>query len=125
MRISRTDITGNSYYFGNNTANNAQNMPPKKEFIDKLTGAIRNPRDVNDCIAVPRGIFKAYIFIMSGAALMGIAGLLPKKWSIASKSLGIAGNILYFLSAVYFAKGFAFKGLSPTVDKETLKPVEE
>jgi len=119
------DITGRNYYFGNNSVNNSENVQSKKEFIDKLTGAIRNPRDINDCIAVPRGIFKAYILIMGGAALMGIAGLMPKKWTVASKSLGIMGNILYALSAIYFAKGFAFKGLSPTVDKETLKPVEE
>lgn len=122
MKILSSDITRKSYRFGNNTVN--QNDPPKREFIDRLTGAIRNQRDVNDCIAVPRGIFKAYILIMGGAAAMAIAGLLPKKWTAASKSLAIIGNVLYFLSAIYFAKPFAFKGVSPTVDKVTLQPTD-
>ena len=34
---------------------------PKREFIDIIADNVRNPRDVNDCVAVPRGIFKAYI----------------------------------------------------------------
>ena len=35
---------------------------PKREFIDIIADNVRNPRDVNDCVAVPRGIFKAYWF---------------------------------------------------------------
>lgn len=124
MRILSLNTADRNYHFGNNTINNSQDTQPKKEFIDKFTDLIKNQRDVNDCIAVPRGIFKAYILIMGGAALMAIAGLLPKKWTGASKTLGILGNVLYFLSAIYFAKPFAFKGVSPTVDKETLKPVD-
>ena len=33
--------------------------------------------DVNDCVAVPRGIFKAYLWIMGGFGLLGISGALP------------------------------------------------
>ena len=92
----------------------------KPEFIDKLTGAIRNQRDVNDCVAVPRGIFKAYLFIMGGFALLGISGALPQKMKNTKMALNISGNILNFLSAIYFAKPFAFKGVSPTVKQEDL-----
>ncbi len=96
------------------------NQQQKPEFIDKLTGAIRNQRDVNDCVAVPRGIFKAYLFIMGGFGLLGISGALPQKMKNTKMVLNIAGNVLNFLSAIYFAKPFAFKGVSPTVKQEDL-----
>jgi len=96
-------------------------QPQKREFIDKLTDAIRNQRDVNDCVAVPRGIFKAYLFIMGGFALLGISGALPQKMKNTKMVLNITGNILNFISAIYFAKPFAFKGVSPTIKKEPRK----
>lgn len=95
-------------------------QPQKREFIDKFTDAIKNPRDVNDCVAVPRGIFKAYLLIMGGFALIGISGALPQKMKNTKMALSITGNILNFLSAIYFAKPFAVKGVSPTVKKEDL-----
>lgn len=105
------------------TTPNFQNtqQPQKREFIDKLTDAVRNPRDVNDCVAVPRGIFKAYLFIMGGFALLGISGALPQKMKNTKMALNITGNILNFISAIYFAKPFAVKGLSPTIKKEPQK----
>ena len=102
------------------TFKNNPQTTQKPEFIDKLTAAIRNQRDVNDCVAVPRGIFKAYLFIMGGFALLGISGALPQKMKNTKMALNISGNILNFLSAIYFAKPFAFKGVSPTVKQEDL-----
>lgn len=100
---------------------NAPQEPAKKrEFIDVLTDAVRNPRDVNDCVAVPRGIFKAYLFIMGGFGLLGIAGALPQKMKNTKMALQICGNILNFISAIYFAKPFVAKGLSPTVKREEI-----
>lgn len=99
---------------------NSVQTKQKPEFIDKLTDAVRNQRDVNDCVAVPRGIFKAYILIMSGFGLIGIASALPARLKTAKSALNITGNILNILSAFYFAKPFAFKGVSPTVKKENL-----
>ena len=52
------------------TPNFRNEQPKKREFIDKFSEAVRNPRDVNDCVAVPRGIFKAYLFIMGGFGLL-------------------------------------------------------
>lgn len=98
-----------------------QSPPQKREFIDRLTDAVRNPNDVNDCVAVPRGIFKAYLFIMGGFGLMGIGGALPQKCKTAKMVLNIAGNVLNFLSAIYFAKPFVVKSLNPTVKREDLK----
>lgn len=91
----------------------------KPEFIDRFADSVRNPRDINDCIAVPRGIFKAYLLIMGGSALLALANLIPAKRSLGkfSKTATVAaGWILNTLSALYFAKGFAFKGLNPTLN---------
>ncbi len=96
-----------------------KNEPPKKrEFIDRLSYAVTNPRDVNDCVAVPRGIFKAYLFIMGGFGLLGVSGALPQKMKNTKMALNIAGNVLNFISAIYFAKPFVVKSLNPTVKRE-------
>lgn len=109
MNISKIQTT---------TPNFRNEQPKKREFIDKFSEAVRNPRDVNDCVAVPRGIFKAYLFIMGGFGLLGISGALPQKMKNTKMMLNITGNILNFISAIYFAKPFAVKGLSPTVKRE-------
>ena len=100
---------------------NTQPKPQKKrEFIDGLMGIVQNQEDVNDCVAVPRGIFKAYLWIMSGFGLIGISGALPQKWGKTKNALAIIGNIFNIISAFYFAKPFAFKGVSPTVDMKEM-----
>lgn len=111
MNISKIQTT---------TPNFRNEQPKKREFIDKLTDAVTNPRDINDCVAVPRGIFKAYLFIMGGFGLLGISGALPQKMKNTKMVLNITGNILNFISAIYFAKPFAVKSLNPTVKKEDL-----
>ena len=65
----------------------------KPEFIDKLMSVVKNQSDVNDCVAVPRGIFKAYLWIMGGFGLLGIGGALPQKFPKTKTALLIAGNI--------------------------------
>lgn len=99
-----------------NTAS-AQTQDKKPEVIDKLLGLVKNERDVNDCVAVPRGIFKAYLWIMGGFGLLGIGGALPQKFKKTKTTLMIAGNICNAISALYFAKPFAFKGVSPTIKR--------
>lgn len=102
-----------------------KNNPPQKEakkpeFIDKLLNTVQNQDDVNDCVAVPRGIFKAYLWIMLGFGLIGIGGALPEKMGKIKSAHIIAGNICNIISAFFFAKPFAFKGVSPTVKPEEL-----
>ena len=111
MKITKIQSHQN---FGN--TENTQKTP-KREFIDIIADNVRNPRDVNDCVAVPRGIFKAYILLMAGTGLMAMSNFLPKK---AHKPLNIIGWGLNIMSAYYFAKPFAFKGNSPTVKKEDI-----
>lgn len=92
----------------------------KPEFIDKFLASVQNQDDINDCVAVPRGIFKAYLWIMSGFGLIGISGALPQKLSKTKTALAIVGNLCNIISAFYFAKGFAFKGVSPNAKMEDL-----
>lgn len=104
--------------------NQQQTVPKKREFIDVFTDAVKNPRDVNDCVAVPRGIFKAYLLIMTGSAILALANLIPasnKFGKIMKNSAITLGWILNTLSAVYFAKPFAVKSLNPTIKREDLK----
>ena len=100
--------------------NNTTQKTQKPEFIDKLMGVVQNQRDVIDCIAVPRGIFKAYLWIMTGFGLIGVSGALPHKFSKTKTALAIIGNVCNVISAFFFAKPFAFKGVSPTVDMKEM-----
>ena len=95
-----------------------QQSSKKPEFVDKFLGEIRNQDDINDCVAVPRGIFKAYLWIMTGFGLIGISSALPQKLTKTKSTLSIIGNLCNIISAFYFAKGFAFKGVSPTAKME-------
>lgn len=99
----------------------SQTKPPKREFIDIIADNIKNPRDVNDCVAVPRGIFKAYIYLMAGSGLISIANFLPQKLRRTKTTLNILGAGLGIVSAVYFAKPFAVKGLQPTVSRKGIQ----
>ena len=57
---------------------------------------------------------------MGGFGLIGISGALPPKWRVAKSVLAIAGNVMNMISAFFFAKPFAFKGVSPTVDMKEM-----
>lgn len=119
MNISK--IQTNTNFYNNFQAKNDSEKSKKREFIDVLTDNVKNPRDVNDCVAVPRGIFKAYLYLMAGSSTMMLANFLPQKWNGARKATNILGVILNFISAIYFAKPFAVKDLSPTIKKEDLQ----
>ncbi|MBR6127840.1 hypothetical protein IKQ21_09165 [bacterium] len=45
-----------------------RNSKEKREFIDVIADSVKNPRDVEDCVVVPRGIFKAYIYLMASGS---------------------------------------------------------
>ena len=81
MNISKIQTTPNFY-------NNQKTQ--KREFIDVLTDNVRNPRDVNDCVAVPRGIFKAYLYLMAGSSTLMLANLIPKKQNILKTATNVS-----------------------------------
>ena len=116
MNISK--IQTNTNFYNNFQSKNDSEKHKKREFIDVLTENVKNPRDVKDCVAVPRGIFKAYLYLMAGSSIMMLANLLPQKWKGAKTATNVLGVSLNFISAIYFAKPFAVKDLSPTVNRD-------
>ena len=61
-----------------------QNYPkfqsqPQEKITDRFSTRIRNSADMNDCVAVPRTIFKGYLAFMVGTALNGLAMFIPEK----------------------------------------------
>jgi hypothetical protein len=57
---------------------------------------------------------------MGGFAMLGISGALPQKMKTTKSALTIAGNLMNLASAFFFAKPFAFRGVSPTVKPDEL-----
>ena len=100
--------------------NATENKKQQRELIDIIADNVKNPRDVEDCVAVPRGIFKAYIALMAGSSMGLIANVLPQKWKYGKLFFNVCCAVLSAISAVFFAKPFAVKGLSPTIKKEDI-----
>ena len=76
MNISK--IQTNTNFYNNFQSKNDSEKSKKREFIDILTDNVKNPRDVKDCVVVPRGIFKAYLYLMAGSSTMMLANFLPQ-----------------------------------------------
>ena len=110
MRVNKVQNT-------KQTINITHRQNNKREFIDIIADNVRNPRDINDCVTVPRGIFKAYIYLMAGSSCGLVANALPQKWKTGKVIFNILCALLSTISAVYFAKPFAVEGLSPSVKK--------
>lgn len=118
MRINRIE---NSLNFNSNETDSRKKTGAMDFVIDSIEKSVRNQRDINDCVSVPRGIFKAYIALMAGTGLIGMSSFIPKSINWLKQSINIIGCGLNILSAYYFAKPFAFKGNAPTVQRKTEK----
>lgn len=97
------------------SSNNTNNQSVKQEkFTDKFQTKLKNVSDMQDCITVPRTIFKGYLGIMTGTTLGSIASLMkPSKLKKAVALTGIA-TALYGTWA--FVRPYITKGVVPTVD---------
>ena len=62
---------------------------------------------------------------MAGSSTMMLANFLPQKWKGAKTATNVLGVILNFISAIYFAKPFAVKDLSPTVNRNDYEGQKE
>lgn len=61
---------------------------------------------------------------MTGSAILALSNLIKSQKTfgkVIKSSMVVFSWCLNALSALYFAKQFAFKGLSPTVKRENLK----
>ena len=74
------------------SSENFQNKKPK--LTDNFQTKIKNSADMNDCISVPRTIFKGYLGIMAGTSLMTAATLFkPSKARATASAAGIATSL--------------------------------
>ena len=89
---------------------------PKKynpSIFDKLSTNIKNSRDVNDTVTVPRCIFKGYLCFMLGTTSSSIASLAKNHLKKAGKYLSPVLNTLAVGLSAYgtynFVKPYLFK----------------
>lgn len=102
----------------NNLNQHAIQQPVKsKKPTDRFETYIKNTADMNDCIAVPRTIFKGYLGVMFGTALASIAGML--KPSKIKTGLNIAAIGLSAFGTWSFARPYVLKGAVPNAKPST------
>ena len=94
--------------------------PAKKKFTDKFQTGLRNSADMNDCISVPRTIFKGYLGIMFGTTLAAGANLIKSPSKIKT-ALNVAALGLSAYGTWSFARPYVLKDAVPTVKAENNK----
>lgn len=88
--------------------------PSKKEkFTDKFSSKIKNSADLNDCVAVPRSVFKGYLAFMLGTTIAYVANYIPNKK--IKNSMQIAGNLINTWGVWSFVRPYVIKDATPTV----------
>ena len=93
--------------------NTVSKQPQKNKLTDKFETKLKNSADLNDCIAVPRTIFKGYLGVMFGTALATVASLLSK--SKVKTGLSILAIGLSSYGTWSFARPYVLKGVVPNV----------
>lgn len=77
--------------------------------LDKFETQIRNSADLNDTIKVPRTIFKGYLSIMVGSAILSVTGFIKDKYPKAFKGLNIAASALMLFGTYAFVRPYIIK----------------
>ena len=88
-----------------------------KKITDKFETYLKNSADINDCIAVPRTIFKGYLGVMFGTALASVSALL--KPSKIKTILNLVAIGLSTYGTWSFARPYIIKNAVPTVKPNT------
>ena len=89
----------------------------KSKFTDKFETKLRNSADMNDCVAVPRTIFKGYLGIMFGTMLASGANLLKKGKLRTVTNIAALGLSAYGTWA--FARPYVLEGAVPNTKPVT------
>lgn len=99
-----------------NINNFKSNTEQKKEnFTDKFSSRIKNSADLNDCVAVPRSVFKGYLAFMLGTAALTLGSFLPTKAKALKTSVLIGGNLVNTYGIWSFVRPYIIKDATPTV----------
>ena len=88
---------------------------PREKITDKFSSKIKNSADMNDCVSVPRTIFKGYLAFMVGTALNGLAMFIPEKAKKIKTSMLVTGSLINTYGIWAFARPYILKDVVPTV----------
>ena len=93
------------------TAGNAK----KESFTDKFSTRIKNSADLNDCVSVPRSVFKGYLAFMLGTAALTLGSFIPQKAKKVKNFILVAGNLVNLFGIWSFVRPYIVKDAAPTV----------
>ncbi len=88
---------------------------PKEKFTDKFSSRIKNSADLNDCVAVPRSVFKGYLAFMLGTGALTLGSFLPQKAKALRNTVLIGGNLVNTYGIWSFVRPYIIKDATPTV----------
>ena len=87
----------------------------KESFTDKFSTRIKNSADLNDCVSVPRSVFKGYLAFMLGTAALTMGTFIPQKAKKVKTGVMIAGNLVNLYGIWSFVRPYVVKDAAPTV----------
>ena len=87
----------------------------KEKFTDKFSSKIKNSADLNDCVAVPRSVFKGYLAFMLGTGALTLGSFLPQKAKALKNTVLIGGNLVNTYGIWSFVRPYIIKDATPTV----------
>lgn len=85
----------------------------KEKLTDKFSSRIRNSADLNDCVAVPRSVFKGYLAFMLGTTMVFLGNYIPNKK--LKNTAQIAGNLMNSWGVWSFVRPYVIKDATPTI----------
>ena len=89
--------------------------PKKESFTDRFSSRIKNSADLNDCVAVPRSVFKGYLAFMLGNAGLMLASFIPTNAKKLKTGTLIASNLINTWGIWSFVRPYIIKDATPTV----------
>ena len=99
----------------NKSDNSVQQKELKESFTDKFSTRIKNSADLNDCVSVPRSVFKGYLAFMLGTSALTIGTFIPQKLKKLKTGLMVAGNLINLYGIWSFVRPYIITDAAPTV----------
>lgn len=100
----------------NNSQNNSattsgiMSKKQKKDIIDIISEKTISDREVNDCVTMPKAIFKGYLCFTAGTALSSISSMF--KENKYAKYLNVFASLISVYGTYNFVKPFLYKDKS-------------
>lgn len=81
---------------------------PKRRLTDKFQTMVVNSADMNDCLTVPRTIFKGYLGIMMGTTMCALSSF-ATKFPKLKAGLNVAGLLTSAYGTWAFVRPYVLK----------------